>query len=74
MKNTVEEVRQSTSIYYRDLTLQKAVQSRQLRKLQLARGGFGLSKDEHSSKRVDEIMVCYQKLSFCQTLIEASST
>ncbi|KAH7090598.1 DNA repair protein rad5 [Paraphoma chrysanthemicola] len=40
MKNTVEE----------------AVQSRQLRKLQLARGGFGLTKDEHSTQRVKEIM------------------
>jgi hypothetical protein len=41
---------------------QQAVQSRQLRKLQLARGGFGLSKDEHGSERVDEIMVRYHSL------------
>ncbi|KAJ6286390.1 SNF2 family N-terminal domain-containing protein [Bipolaris maydis] len=37
-------------------TVEEAVQSRQLRKLQLARGGFGLSKDDHSEKRIGEIM------------------
>ncbi|KAF2036243.1 hypothetical protein EK21DRAFT_96193 [Setomelanomma holmii] len=38
-------------------TVEEAVQSRQLRKLQLLRGGFGLVKDEHTSRRVEEIMV-----------------
>ncbi|KAH3983832.1 hypothetical protein HBI56_076820 [Parastagonospora nodorum] len=37
-------------------TVEKAVQSRQLRKLQLASGGFGFVKDEHNSNRVQEIM------------------
>lgn len=35
----------------------QSVQSQQLRKLQLARGGFGVGKDEHTSQRVQEIMV-----------------
>jgi hypothetical protein len=35
----------------------QAVQSRQLRKLQLASGGFGFVKDDHSSNKVQEIMV-----------------
>ena len=35
----------------------QAVQSRQLRKLQLARGGFGLSKEMQNSGRVAEILV-----------------
>ena len=37
-------------------SVEEAVQSRQLRKLQLAHGGFGLSKDDHSEKRIGEIM------------------
>ncbi|EUC42633.1 hypothetical protein COCMIDRAFT_103006 [Bipolaris oryzae ATCC 44560] len=37
-------------------SVEEAVRSRQLRKLQLARGGFGLSKDDHSEKRIGEIM------------------
>jgi hypothetical protein len=37
------------------------VQSKQLRKLQLARGGFGLVKDQHASQRMEEIMVSNHK-------------
>ncbi|CAI6242193.1 unnamed protein product [Periconia digitata] len=38
-------------------TVEEAVQSQQLRKLQLARGGFGLAfKDDDTSQRVSEIM------------------
>ncbi|KAI0623253.1 DNA repair and recombination protein RAD5C [Pyrenophora tritici-repentis] len=37
-------------------TIEEAVQSRQLRKLQLARGGFGLSKEVQGSDRVSAIM------------------
>ncbi|KAF2680110.1 hypothetical protein K458DRAFT_460186 [Lentithecium fluviatile CBS 122367] len=41
-------------------TVEEAVRSQQLRKLQLARGGFALSKDEHTSGRVQEIMAKIQ--------------
>lgn len=38
-------------------TVEKAVQSQQVPKLQLSRGGFGISKDDHGTQRVEEIMV-----------------
>jgi hypothetical protein len=55
--------RRARNIYH------QAVQSRPLRKLQLARGGFGLSKDVHSSERVAEIMVRYHTAPCCKSLI-----
>ena len=41
-------------------TVEKAVQSQQLRKLQLSQGGFGLSKDDHATQRIEELMVRLQ--------------
>ncbi|KAF2661288.1 hypothetical protein K491DRAFT_673960 [Lophiostoma macrostomum CBS 122681] len=38
-------------------TVEEAIQSRQLRKLQLAGGGFGLHKDKNLTHRIEEIMV-----------------
>ncbi len=38
-------------------TVEEAVQSQQLRKLQLSRGGFGVGKDDHAAQRIEEIKV-----------------
>ncbi|KAF2848795.1 hypothetical protein T440DRAFT_556368 [Plenodomus tracheiphilus IPT5] len=50
--------RQSVKIirYIMKGSVEEAVQSRQLRKLQLVRGGFGFTKDDHGSQRITEIM------------------
>jgi len=52
------QTRQVTIIRYicQD-TLEEAVQSQQLRKMQLSRGGFGLGKEMHAKGRIEEIMV-----------------
>jgi SWI/SNF-related matrix-associated actin-dependent regulator of chromatin subfamily A3 len=37
-------------------SVEKSVQTKQLRKLQLASGGFGFAKDEDPTKKVQQIM------------------
>ncbi|KAI9666217.1 MAG: hypothetical protein M1821_004152 [Bathelium mastoideum] len=46
--------------YIMEDTLEKAVQSQQLRKLQLSSGGFGLGKEIRTKKRIEEIMSLLQ--------------
>ena len=41
--------------YIVDGSVETVVQSQQLRKLQLSRGGFGLLKDDHTTQRIEEI-------------------
>ena len=59
--------------YIMEGTVERAVQSQQLRKLQLARGGFGIAKDDHATQRIEDIMVRHAILHPLTATLEAYS-